>query len=49
LVARPGPIRDALLERLRDGLGETYYVPTPTRAPEAGTSEIRTPIAAART
>ncbi len=33
LVARLEPMRDALLERARDELGESFWVPTPTRIP----------------
>lgn len=33
LVARLEPMRDALLERLRDELGERFHVPTPMRVP----------------
>ena len=33
LVAQLEPMRDALLERVRSELGETYWVPTPTRIP----------------
>jgi hypothetical protein len=33
LVARLEPMRDALLERLRNELGEAFYVPNPTRVP----------------
>lgn len=33
LVARLEPMRDELLERLRSELGETFFVPPPTRVP----------------